>query len=217
MVGLVTEAAKVGAAMENDLKRKIDSATKASDELSEEIIKQRKIIRETQEDVRRLSEQYSKMGNYSPQSTSTLNQLNKAKAALNEQRYALGELQDQQARNRLELRQLTREYKDFSQGTDKATVTVDALMSSLKRTAAEIGGLAAIRKFGMEVIDATGKMQQLQVALSTILQSKSKADALLAEVSEFAKKTMWHMGQNNYLLTVHLRKMWLTNYLCSAM
>ena len=193
MMGLVTEAAKAGAVMENDLKRKIESATKVSDELSEEIIKQRKIIRETQEDVRQLSEQYSKMGKYSPQSASTLNQLNKTKAALNEQRYALGELQDQQARNRLEVRQLTREYKEFSQGTDKATVTVDALMSSLKRTAAEIGGLAAIKKFGSDVIDATGKMQQLQVALSTILQDKNKADQLISEIVQFAAKTPFNL------------------------
>lgn len=192
-VRLTTEAAKAGAVMESDLKRKINSVTKASDELSEEIIKQRKIIRDTQDDVRRLSEQYSKMGKFDPKATSTLNQLNRAKAALNEQKYALGDLQDQQARNRLELRRLTREYRDFSQGTDKATVTVDALMSSLKRTAAEIGGLAAIKKFGTDVIDATGKMQQLQVALSTILQSKSKADALLAEVTEFARKTPFNL------------------------
>lgn len=193
MMGLVTEAAKAGVAMENDLKRKIDSVTKSSDELSSEIIKQRTIIRETQEDVRRLSEQYSKMGKYSPQSTSTLNQLNKAKAALNEQRYALGELQDQQAKNRLELRQLTREYRDFSQGTDKATVTVDALMSSLKRTAAEIGGLAAIKKFGSDVINATGTMQQLHVALTTILQDGDKASKLISEITQFAAKTPFNL------------------------
>lgn len=193
MMGLVTEAAKAGAEMENDLKRKIDSVTKSSDELSSEIIKQRTIIRETQEDVRRLSEQYSKMGKYSPQSTSTLNQLNKAKAALNEQRYALGELQDQQAKNRLELRQLTREYRDFSQGTDKATVTVDALMSSLKRTAAEIGGLAAIKKFGSDAINATGTMQQLHVALTTILQDGDKASKLISEITQFAAKTPFNL------------------------
>lgn len=193
MMGLVTEAAKAGAVMENDLKRKIDSATKASDELSEEIIKQKKIIRETQEDVRRLSEEYNKMGKYSLKSSSTLNELNRARASLNEQRYSLGELQEQQARNRLEVRQLTREYKEFSQGTDKATVTVDALMSSLKRTAAEIGGLAAIKKFGSDVIDATGKMQQLQVALSTILQDKNKADQLIAEIVQFAAKTPFNL------------------------
>lgn len=190
---LATEAAKAGAVMKDGLKKKIDSVTKSSDELSAEIIKQRAIIRETKEDVRMLSEQYSKLGKYSPQSAAMLARLNKAKAALNEQKYALGELQDQQARNRLELRQLTRQYREFSEETDKSTVTVDALMSSLKRTAAEIGGLAAIKKFGTDVIDATGKMQQLQVALSTILQSKSKADALLAEVTEFARKTPFNL------------------------
>ena len=190
---LATSAAIAGAEMKDGLKKKIDSVTKSSDELSAEIIKQRAIIRETREDVRMLSEQYSKLGKYSPQSSATLAQLNKAKSALNEQKYALGELQGQQASNRLELRQLTRQYRDFSEETDKSTVTIDALMSSLKRTAAEIGGLAAIKKFGTDVIDATGKMQQLQVALSTILQSKSKADALLAEVTEFARKTPFNL------------------------
>lgn len=189
MMGLVTEAAKAGAVMQNDLKKKLNSASKASDELTEEIIKQRKIIRDTQDDVRRLSDEYSKMGKYSPNSKAKLAELNTAKAALNEQRYSLGELQDQQARNRLEVRKLTREYKEFAQGTNNADAVVKSLTDSLKRTAAEIGGLVAIKKFGSDVIEATGKMQQLQVALSTILQSRSKADALLAEISQFAVTT----------------------------
>lgn len=193
MMGLVTEAAKAGAVMENDLKKKISSTTKASEELSEEIIKQKKIIRETQEDVRRLSEQYSKMNKYSPKYGETASELNRAKAALNEQRYSLGELQEQQAKNRLELRKLNREYKDFSQGTDKSTEIMDNLIGSLKRTAAEIGGLAAIKKFGSDVMDATGKMQQLQVALSTILQDKSKADPLIARIVQFAAKTPFNL------------------------
>lgn len=193
MMGLVTEAAKAGAVMENDLKKKISSTTKASEELSEEIIKQKKIIRETQEDVRRLSEQYSKMNKYSPKYGETASELNRAKAALNEQRYSLGELQEQQAKNRLELRKLNREYKDFSQGTDKSTEIMDNLIGSLKRTAAEIGGLAAIKKFGSDVMDATGKMQQLQVALSTILQDKSKADQLIARIVQFAAKTPFNL------------------------
>lgn len=193
MMGLVTEAAKAGAVMENDLKKKLNSASKASDELTEEIIKQRKIIRDTQDDVRRLSDEYSKMSKYSPNSKAKLAELNRAKAALNEQRYSLGELQDQQARNRLEVRKLTREYKEFSSGTNNANEIVKSLTDSLKRTAAEIGGLVAIKKFGSDVIEATGKMQQLQVALSTILQSKSKADALLAEITEFAKKTPFNL------------------------
>lgn len=193
MMGLVTEAAKAGAVMENDLKKKLNSASKASDELTEEIIKQRKIIRDTQDDVRRLSDEYSKMGKYSPNSKAKLAELNRAKAALNEQRYSLGELQDQQARNRLEVRKLTREYKEFSSGTNNADEIVKSLTDSLKRTAIEIGGLMAIKKFGSDVIEATGKMQQLQVALSTILQDKSKADQLIADIVQFAAKTPFNL------------------------
>lgn len=193
MMGLVTEAAKAGAVMENDLKKKLNSASKASDELTEEIIKQRKIIRDTQDDVRRLSDEYSKMGKYSPNSKAKLAELNTAKAALNEQRYSLGELQDQQARNRLEVRKLTKEYKEFASGTNNADEIVKSLTDSLKRTAAEIGGLMAIKKFGSDVIEATGKMQQLQVALSTILQDKSKADQLIAEIVQFAAKTPFNL------------------------
>lgn len=193
MMGLVTEAAKAGAVMENDLKKKLNSASKASDELTEEIIKQRKIIRDTQDDVRRLSDEYSKMGKYSPNSKAKLAELNRAKAALNEQRYSLGELQDQQARNRLEVRKLTREYKEFSSGTNNADEIVKSLTDSLKRTVTEIGGLVAIKKFGSDVIEATGKMQQLQVALSTILQDKSKADQLIADIVQFAAKTPFNL------------------------
>ena len=193
MMSLVTEAAKAGAVMENDLKKKLNSASKASDELTEEIIKQRKIIRDTQDDVRRLSDEYSKMGKYSPNSKAKLAELNRAKAALNEQRYSLGELQDQQARNRLEVRKLTREYKEFSSGTNNADEIVKSLTDSLKRTAVEIGGLVAIKKFGSDVIEATGKMQQLQVALSTILQDKSKADQLIADIVQFAAKTPFNL------------------------
>lgn len=193
MMGLVTEAAKAGAVMENDLKKKLNSASKASDELTEEIIKQRKIIRDTQDDVRRLSDEYSKMGKYSPNSKAKLAELNTAKAALNEQRYSLGELQDQQARNRLEVRKLTREYKEFASGTNNADEIVKSLTDSLKRTAAEIGGLVAIKRFGSDVIEATGKMQQLQVALSTILQDKSKAEQLIADIVQFAAKTPFNL------------------------
>lgn len=193
MIGLVTEAANAGAVMEHSLKNKLNAASKASDELTEEIIKQRKIIRDTQDDVRRLSEEYSKMGKYSPNSKAKLAELNTAKAALNEQRYSLGELQDQQARNRLEVRKLTREYKEFASGTNNADAIVKSLTDSLKRTAAEIGGLMAIKQFGLDVIDATGRMQQLQVALSTILQDKSKADHLIGEIVQFAAKTPFNL------------------------
>ena len=190
---LTTEAAKAGAAMENDLKRKIDSVTKSSDELSVEIIKQRSIIRETREDVRLLAEQYSKMDKNSASGAATLSRLKKAKAALVEQRYSMGELQDQQARNRLELRQLNKEYAELTKNASTVTGGMDLLSASLQRTVAEFGGLMVIRQFTAGAIDATGKMQQLHVALSTILQDGDKASTLISEITQFAAKTQFNL------------------------
>lgn len=190
---LTTEAAKAGAVMERELKQKIDSATRASDELSEEIIKQRRIIRETREDVRMLSEQYSKLDKYSSKRDTKLAELNLAKAALNEQRYALGELQDQQAKNRLEVRRLNREYQEYAKTSDKATSSNNLLANSIRRTVLELGGAMALRRFSSEVLHATGTMQQLRVALSTILQDKEKADALISDITQFAAKTPFNL------------------------
>ena len=190
---LTTEAAKAGAVMERELKQKIDSATRASDELSEEIIKQRRIIRETREDVRMLSEQYSKLDKYSSKRDTKLAELNLAKAALNEQRYALGELQEQQAKNRLEVRRLNREYQEYAKTSDKATSSNNLLANSIRRTVLELGGAMALRRFSSEVLHATGTMQQLRVALSTILQDKEKADALISEIIQFAAKTPFNL------------------------
>lgn len=192
---LTTEAAKAGAVMERELKQKIDSATRASDELSEEIIKQRRIIRETREDVRMLSEQYSKLDKYSSKRDTKLAELNLAKAALNEQRYALGELQEQQAKNRLEVRRLNREYQEYTKTSDKATSSNNLLANSIRRTVLELGGAMALRRFSSEVLHATGTMQQLRVALSTILQDKEKADALISDITQFAAKTPFSLEE----------------------
>lgn len=61
---LVTNAAKAGAEMETGFKKGIYDGEKAVNSLSEEIIKQKDIIRETQNDVSMLTEQYKKLGKY---------------------------------------------------------------------------------------------------------------------------------------------------------
>lgn len=61
MDNLISEAARAGATMENDFKKGIYDGEKAVNSLSEEIIKQKNIIRETQNDVSMLAEQYNKL------------------------------------------------------------------------------------------------------------------------------------------------------------
>lgn len=53
-----------------------------------------------------LTEQYKKLGKYDPKRQSLSDELNRAKAALGEQKYALGELQSQQALARLSTKAL---------------------------------------------------------------------------------------------------------------
>lgn len=78
---LVTNAAKAGAEMETGFKKGIYDGEKAVNSLSEEIIKQKDIIRETQNDVSMLTEQYKKLGKYDPKRQSLSDELNRAKAA----------------------------------------------------------------------------------------------------------------------------------------
>lgn len=81
---LVTNAAKAGAEMETGFKKGIYDGEKAVNSLSEEIIKQKDIIRETQNDVSMLTEQYKKLGKYDPKRQSLSDELNRAKAAFYE-------------------------------------------------------------------------------------------------------------------------------------
>lgn len=61
-----------------------------------------------------------------------------------------------------------------------------------QKVAAAVGGylsIAAASNFLNKMIQVRGEFQQLEVAFTTMLQSKSKADQLLAEVAELAAKT----------------------------
>ncbi|GAB3164721.1 tape measure protein [Telluribacter humicola] len=49
--------------------------------------------------------------------------------------------------------------------------------------------------YGKRVLEAAGNMQQFQISLEVMLQSKSKADKLMAEVIEFTKKTPFTLEQ----------------------
>lgn len=49
--------------------------------------------------------------------------------------------------------------------------------------------VAAIKSFGKEILDVTSSMETFHIALTTMLDSKDKADKLQAQVVEIAKKT----------------------------
>lgn len=196
MDNLISEAAKAGATMENDFKKGIYDGEKAVNSLSEEIIKQKNIIRETQNDVSMLAEQYNKLGKYDPKRHSLSDELNRAKAALGEQKYALGELQSQQALARLSTKALKDEYALFKDES-KAVITVnEGVGVSFKKTLAAIGGIAMLKQVASNVVSTAGMFQKYESVLTNALNGSSeKAKAYLSDINSFAAKTNFQLDE----------------------
>lgn len=193
---LVTEAAKAGAIMENDFKKGIYDGEKAVNSLSEEIIKQKNIIRETHNDVSMLTEQYKKLGKYDPKRQSLSDELNRAKAALGEQKYALGELQSQQALARLSTKALKDEYALFKDESKAVITTNDGVGVSFKKMLATIGGIAMLKQVASNVVSTAGMFQKYESVLTNALDGSSeKAKAYLSDINSFAAKTNFQLDE----------------------
>ncbi|WP_431422155.1 hypothetical protein [Bacteroides hominis] len=193
---LISDAAKAGATMENDFKKGIYDGEKAVNSLSEEIIKQKNIIRETQNDVSMLTEQYKKLGKYDPKIQSLSDELNRAKVALGEQKYALGELQSQQALARLSTKALKDEYALFKDES-KAVITVnEGVGVSFKKMLATIGGIAMLKQIASNVVSTAGMFQKYESVLTNALNGSSdKAKAHLSDINSFAAKTNFQLDE----------------------
>lgn len=196
MNALIYDAAKAGATMENNFKKRIYDSEKAVNSLSEEIIKQKGIIRETQNDVSMLTEQYKKLGKYDPKRQSLSDELKRAKAALGEQKYALGELQSQQALARLSTKALKDEYALFKDES-KAVVTANENVGiSFKKILATIGGIAMLKQIASNIVSTAGMFQKYESVLTNALSGSSeKAKAYLSDINSFAAKTNFQLDE----------------------
>ncbi len=193
---LISDAAKAGATMENDFKKGIYDGEKAVNSLSEEIIKQKNIIRETLNDVSMLTEKYKKLGKYDSKRQSLSDELNRAKAALGEQKYALGELQSQQALARLSTKALRDEYALFKDESKAVITTNEGVGVSFKKTLAAIGGIAMLKQVASNVVSTAGMFQKYESVLTNALNGSSdKAKAYLSDINSFAAKTNFQLNE----------------------
>lgn len=86
-----------------------------------------------------------------------------------------------------------KELKETAQRTTSNIVTdadrIDFAMRKIGQGLAGLGLGISLTGLARQVANVRGEFQQLEVAFSTMLQSKEKADALMAEVTDFAAKT----------------------------
>ena len=116
MMGLVTEAAKAGAEIENGFKKKIYDASQTVNGLSEKIIAQRAVIRGLEQDLRYVQDKWSdaiKNG----KSTKGLENPIRLKNIILDEKDALFNLTQEQANARLSVKKLRDEYSLYKNTT----------------------------------------------------------------------------------------------------
>ena len=190
MMGLVTEAAKAGAVMEKDFKSKIYTASQSVNDFTQKIIDQKKVVKDVEYDVKRLGEAYKTALKRNPTGAAgLLSEYQSAKKALDEEKSVLFGLTQQQAEARLSVKRLKDEYSAFKEEAGETTDANEGMSLSLTKVLGIIGGVTALKGFVSELINVRGQFQQLEIAFSTMLKSKEKADKLMGELVDIAAKT----------------------------
>lgn len=190
MMGLVTEAAKAGAVMENDFKSNIYNASQSVNDFTQKIIEQKRVVKDVEHDVKRLGDAYKTALKRNPTGAAgLLSEYQSAKKTLDEERATLFGLTQQQAEARLSVKRLKDEYAAFKEEAGETVEANEKMSVSLTKVLGVIGGVTALKNFATELVNVRGQFQQLEIAFSTMLKSKEKADKLMSELVDIAAKT----------------------------
>ena len=190
MMGLVTEAAKTGAVMEKDFKSNIYNASQSVNDFTQKIIDQKRVVKDVEHDVKRLGNAYKTALKRNPTGAAgLLSEYQSAKKTLDEEKATLFGLTQQQAEARLSVKRLKDEYAAFKEEAGETVEANEKMSVSLTKVLGIIGGVTALKNFVTELVNVRGQFQQLEIAFSTMLKSKEKADKLMSELVDIAAKT----------------------------
>lgn len=193
---LTTEAVQAGAKIESGFKKKIFDAQQVVNGLSEEIIKQRKIVADTTDDLKKLTEQYRnlKANGQNLAASDMLPKLNRVKSALDEQKYALFELTQERAKEQISVKKLREEYQLFAKDSDAGTDALAKMKSQLLGVGKGLLAGMGLKELAADIIRVRGQFQQADTAIATLLGSEERAKDLLSEVREYAKISPLEFG-----------------------
>lgn len=190
MMGLVIEAAKAGAVMEKDFKSNIYNASQSVNDFTQKIIDQKRVVKDVEHDVKRLGDAYKTALKRNPTGAAgLLSEYQSAKKTLDEEKATLFGLTQQQAEARLSVKRLKDEYAAFKEEAGETVEANEKMSVSLTKVLGVIGGVTALKNFATELVNVRGQFQQLEIAFSTMLKSKEKADKLMSELVDIAAKT----------------------------
>ena len=179
--------AQASAVIEGDFKKKIFDASQSVNHFAEEIIKQKKIIADTKEEIRTLTEQYRSMGKYERSISPISTKLKEAKDALAEQKYALFDLTQEQATARLSVKRLRDEYALLREEGGGTADTMNLLTSKLKSISGMVIGGMGLKELASHIISVRGEFESMETSLKVLLGgSQQRLDNLMGQIKEYA-------------------------------
>lgn len=193
---LTTEAMEAGAKIESGFKRKIYDAQQGVNSLSEEIIKQKKIIADTSNDLKVLTDKYKdlKSAGQKLAADSMLPQIHKVRGALDEEKRALFDLTQERATAQLGVKKLREEYQLFAKDSGESVDVLGKMKSQLLGIGKGMLAGMGLKELASDIIRVRGQFQQADTAITTLLGSKERADELLSQVREYAKISPLEFG-----------------------
>ena len=184
---VTSRIAQTSATMETDFKQKIFVASQSVNGFTAEIIKQKKIIADTKEDIRSLSEQYRSMGKFEQSTSPVSAKLKEAKNALAEQQYALFQLTQEQATARLSVKKLRDEYALFKEEGGGTANTLDLLKKKMKDIAATVLGGMGLKELGSRIISVRAEFESMETSLKVLLGgNQERLDSIMKQIKEYA-------------------------------
>lgn len=131
---LVTNAAKAGAVMEGDFKKKIFTASQSVNGFTEKIIAQKAVVKNVEADVKRLGDAYrSALKNNPFSANNKLSEYASVKKALDEEKASLFGLTQEQANARLSVKKLRDEYALYQNDGKQVVETNNGIAISWKK------------------------------------------------------------------------------------
>lgn len=183
---LVSEAAKAGAVMEGDFKKKIFDASQVVNGLSEKITLQRGTIQQLKNELSSLKDKYREALKQDGDTSSLEAKIKSTSEKLREQKSVLFNLTQEQANARLSVKKLRDEYELYNNDGKEVVATNEGIAISWKKALAVIGGVSALKALGSEMIRVRGEFQSIQTAIETMV-GKDVAGQLIPQIKELAK------------------------------
>lgn len=189
-----TEAAKAGAVIDSSFKAKIYESTQAVNAFTEQIIEQKSVVKDVEYDVKKLGEAYQKaLKSNSNNAPNIKADYDAAKKALEEERAALFGLTQEKAKATLATKKLKDEYKSFQKEADKTKNANDGLTLSLGKIAGLVGGVAALKQLGSQIVRVRAEFQDMETQIETLV-GKDVTSRIMPQIKEMAKVSPLTMG-----------------------